>query len=386
MKWHEVQFGELCNLVNGKAFSETDWSTTGLPIIRIQNLNGSDRPFNHWAGSLDKQVRIEPGDMLLAWSGTPGTSFGAHIWNGPHGVLNQHIFRVDLDERRVSKEWAVRAVNGSLAQLIHLAHGGVGLKHVTKGTVENLKIPVPPLADQRRIAAILDQADALRAKRRATVETLDKLTESLYVESFGDPVRNPNSWPIKDLSQVCRKITDGEHLNPQFVESGLPMVMAADVLDSQVDLSSAKRITTEDGKRFRRKCAPERGDILLVSRGATIGRLCEVATDEEFSLMGSVILIKPQPSMVTSSYLRSLLKHPSILQRLRLASGSSAQQAIYLKDIQNIKCPIPELELQRRYTQALDRVNVLAAVERKATEKMNQLFSSLQHRAFRGEL
>jgi type I restriction enzyme S subunit len=110
MKGYPVsRVGDICKLVNGRAFKPEDWSTEGAPIIRIQNLNDNQKPFNYWSGPLDRQILVKPRDLLLAWSGTPGTSFGAHIWSGPPGILNQHIFRVDLDERCVSKEWWMRS-------------------------------------------------------------------------------------------------------------------------------------------------------------------------------------------------------------------------------------------------------------------------------------
>ena len=86
MSWGTKSLGDFCKLVNGKAFKADDWSESGLPIIRIQNLNDATKPFNHWDGGLDRQVHVQEGDLLIAWSGTPGTSFGAHIWAGPEGA------------------------------------------------------------------------------------------------------------------------------------------------------------------------------------------------------------------------------------------------------------------------------------------------------------
>ena len=193
MNWENITFGSICNLVNGKAFKPSDWSTSGVPIIRIQNLNGDDKPFNYWSGSFENQVLVKAGDLLLAWSGTPGTSFGAHIWYGPDSVLNQHIFRCDIDRKRVTPEWVKFAVNVQLNQLIQLSHGGVGLKHVTRKVVEELKIPLPSLEEQKRIADILDRAEALRAKRRASLAQLDEFIQSIFIELFGDPVENPKN-------------------------------------------------------------------------------------------------------------------------------------------------------------------------------------------------
>ena len=131
--WIQAEIGELCDLINGRAFKPTEWSDEGLPIIRIQNLNNPNAPFNHFDGELADKHRIQYGDLLFAWSGTPGTSFGAHVWKGDDAALNQHIFKVAFDESRIDKRFLRYAINQTLDELVAGAHGGVGLRHVTKG-------------------------------------------------------------------------------------------------------------------------------------------------------------------------------------------------------------------------------------------------------------
>lgn len=96
--WCWTRIEKLCSLSNGKAFKPMDWSETGIPIVRIQNLNNSKAEYNLYSGIVEDKFRLCGGELLFAWSGTPGTSFGAHIWWGKEAVLNQHIFRVDFDE------------------------------------------------------------------------------------------------------------------------------------------------------------------------------------------------------------------------------------------------------------------------------------------------
>jgi type I restriction enzyme S subunit len=131
------------------AFKPTDWVKQGLPIIRIQNLNRPDAEFNYCDSVVDRKFIVQTGELLFAWSGTPGTSFGAHIWSGPTAVLNQHIFRVLFDEACIDKNFFRCAINAKLDELIGKAHGGAGLAHVTKGRFEDTKIELPPLAEQR---------------------------------------------------------------------------------------------------------------------------------------------------------------------------------------------------------------------------------------------
>ena len=116
------------------------------------------------------------------------------------------------------------------------------MKHVTREMVDNPEIPVPTINEQRRIAAILDAADALRVKRRATLTKLETLSQSIFRQIFGDPISNSKNWPQHVLRDLTKKITDGEHLNPEFVPSGMPMVMAGNVLDDFVDIQKAKKV------------------------------------------------------------------------------------------------------------------------------------------------
>jgi type I restriction enzyme S subunit len=175
-------------------------------------------------------------------------------------------------------------------------------------------------------------------------------------------------------------------LNPEFSLSGMPIVMAGDVLDDGVDVSNAKRVEASLGLRFRRKCDPELGDLLLVSRGATIGRQCVVDTDRTFCLMGSVILIKPRRDRVEPWFLNAYLRHPVVRAALYKTSGSSAQQAIYLKDLRNLKCCLPPVTVQREFATYVGGVGNTKEIHWASVSKLDTLFGSLQHRAFLGEL
>jgi type I restriction enzyme, S subunit len=156
--WVFDRIGNLMGLVNGRAFKPTDWSFEGLPIIRIQNLNNSNAPFNYCNFQVDEKFIIDNDDLLIGWSGTPGTSFGAFIWTRGKGVLNQHIFKAVLVSKNLLEiEYLKLAINSILEVMILKAHGGVGLQHITKGKFENIIIPLPPLPEQQRIVVKVQQ-------------------------------------------------------------------------------------------------------------------------------------------------------------------------------------------------------------------------------------
>jgi type I restriction enzyme S subunit len=198
--WCWISIGEAMNLINGRAFKPSDWGSTGIPIVRIQNLNNPDAPFNYCNFEVDEKFFVNDSDLLISWSGTPGTSFGAFIWDRGSAVLNQHIFRAELYGEGFDKPFLRLAINARLDEMIAQAHGAVGLQHITKGKLENLLIPLPPLEEQKRIVAkvdelmrLCDELEARQQARRASRVRLNNATlaplnnaASLAPEEFGE--------------------------------------------------------------------------------------------------------------------------------------------------------------------------------------------------------
>jgi type I restriction enzyme S subunit len=179
--WRWMRIGDQLDLLNGVPFKPSDWRESGVKIVRIQNLNNPLAPFNHCDPKAARERSlIDDGSFLISWSGTPGTSFGAFIWKRGPAVLNQHIFRCDFKTDLFAPEFLRLAVNGRLDEMIAKAHGGVGLQHITKGKLEALLVPLPPLSVQNRIVAKVDELmallDRLEAARSAREATRDRLT------------------------------------------------------------------------------------------------------------------------------------------------------------------------------------------------------------------
>lgn len=133
--WRATTLGDLGQYLNGRAFKTTEWSKSGRPIIRIQDLTGSHRSPNYFEGEVEDRYVVRPGEFLISWSAT----LGAYIWDGPEAVLNQHIFKV---ESNIDKEFHYYLVRERIAELERNAHGS-GMVHVTKGVFENTPVAVP---------------------------------------------------------------------------------------------------------------------------------------------------------------------------------------------------------------------------------------------------
>ena len=158
-KWIEKKLGQMCHLTNGMAFKPSDWKEKGIPIVRIQNLNDENASFNYCDPDIiDNKYMIDTGTLLFSWSGTPGTSFGAYIWNRGKAVLNQHIFIVKT--LGIDKIFFKMIIDANMASIIEKSHGGAGLRHITKTELENIKVFVSEDdIEQRKIASFLLSMD-----------------------------------------------------------------------------------------------------------------------------------------------------------------------------------------------------------------------------------
>jgi type I restriction enzyme S subunit len=152
--WKIASVGELCEVVNGRGFKPHEWKRSGYPIIRIQNLNGSEE-YNYFEGEFDKKILVKKGQLLFAWSGSKGTSFGPHLWNGPTGLLNYHTWKINVKSPLIDKGFFLQYLRIITTKIESKAHGASALVHTQKGEMEAFEILLPQVSEQRAIASLL---------------------------------------------------------------------------------------------------------------------------------------------------------------------------------------------------------------------------------------
>lgn len=184
-EWEATTIGDMFRLINGCAFKPEDWKPTGTPIIRIQNLNDRSAEFNYTQAPVPKQNRVESGDLLFAWSGTLGSSFGARIWTGPSGVLNQHIFKVLMDEKKIILRFALLVLARVEEDIAKRTHGfKASFVHVKKSDLVRVDLLLPSVAEQRQIADCLCSLDAEIAAQTNKLAALKTHKQGLMQQLF----------------------------------------------------------------------------------------------------------------------------------------------------------------------------------------------------------
>ncbi len=182
--WNVVKLGEVATYINGYPFKPTDWKKEGIPIIRIQNLTGSQKEFNYSEGNIDEKYRVKESDILISWS----ASLGVFKWKGKEGWLNQHIFKVDNYSDKINKDFFYFIVTTKMGDMKGKTHGST-MHHITKLEFLKVKIPLPPLPIQQKIAEILSAVDEKIQAEEKKKQALENLFKSMLSNLMTGKIR-----------------------------------------------------------------------------------------------------------------------------------------------------------------------------------------------------
>lgn len=378
MSHPQVPLGDVADFINGAAFKPEDWGEDGLPIIRIQNLTDSSKPFNYTRRKVSEKLVVNPGDLLVSWSAT----LGVFQWNGPQGLLNQHIFRVLPDDALVDTNYLRHALERALDDMERHLHGAT-MKHVNRGEFLGTKIPLPPLEEQLRIAAILDRVSFLLMRSDNACSLVDKLQESIFIHSFGEFGEAAARYPTLKLEDVCSLITDGEHQTPLRSDSGVKLLSARNIRNGKLDFSDVDFVPMEEFARIGRRCAPVRGDVLISCSGS-IGRVAVVDTDEPLAMVRSAAMARPIQSKVRPFYLEILLRSKHLQQCMQKSANASSQANLFQGKIRALPVFLPSLEEQDAFVARASKARASAHILASRVIELQALMQSAQNAAFSG--
>jgi type I restriction enzyme S subunit len=272
--------------------------------------------------------------------------------------------------------------------------GSAGQRRVPEHFLTSLEIPLPPIAEQKRIAEILDRTQSLISKRKEAIAKLDTLTQSIFLEMFGDPVENNRDWSKLNFAEISPEkglIVDGPFgstLKPDsYVETGVRVIRNFNINDASFDGSKFVYITRNKFNEIYRShvCT---NDILISTKG-TIGDVClmpDLSGDSVLSASGTVRIRLPVNSPLLPYFVVYQMIQPHYKQYIKSFEAGSNQKYLNLSQIRKMELIVPPLPLQQEFAQRVEAVEKLKATHHASLSQLEALFASLQHRAFRGEL
>lgn len=385
-----------------------------LPILSVYREYGvilkDSRDDNHNATSLDisnyKVVNI--GDLVInkmkAWQGSMGIS-------QYDGIISPAYIICTVNQDQVKPKFLHYLLRSKpyIGVYNALSYGvRVGQWDMHYEDFKKICIPIPTFDEQKRIIGFLDrkteEIDRAIAHKKRLIELLEE-QKSIFINQAVTKGLNPNApmkdsgiewigkipkhWKIVKLKHLSNKITDGEHISPNIQKTGIPLLSAKDVRERFINFDNCAFINQKDAEKFWKRCKPEIGDLLIISRGATVGRIGLVETNQFFCLMGSVILIKPK-NIVDSNFLYFSLNQQDVKNNITQISDASAQQAVYLIDVKETRISLPPLVEQIKISKSLNektkRYEELIKKEELAIEKLKEFKQILIAEAVTGKI
>jgi len=399
--WKTVALGDVAEFVRGINFKPDDVVPTDTPgsvaCMRTKNVQAELDMSDVWAVG-ERFVKREdqflrPGDILVSSANSwnlvgkccwiPGlpwrTTFGGFV-----SVLRPHPSKV---EPRFLFRWF--SSDRIQTTLRSFGQQTTNISNLNTDRCLKLPLPLPPLAEQRRIAEVLDRAEALRAKRRAALAQLDSLTQSLFLELFGD-LRKHKLVSLESLASTKRHALSsgpfGSSLTSKhYVDEGILVLRGLNVTAGEITLHDCKFISESKARELSRSLISPM-DIVIVAVGAS-GFACLIPKDFPAAVMSQNFnKISPNLDRVDPTYLVFLLNSSFIQRQFFQNITDTVRTFLSLTKIKKVSVPLPPIELQREFARRVRAVEKLKTAQRASLAELDALFTTLQQRAFRGEL
>lgn len=378
----QKRLGDIATYINGYAFKPEDRGSTGLPIIRIQDLTGNAYDLGFYDGKYPEKIEINDGDVLISWS----ASLGVYIWNRGKGLLNQHIFKVVFDKCEVNKQYFVFAVKHKLKEMELKTHGAT-MKHIVKKDFDNTVIPFPTVEKQADIAYILSKIESIVEFRQQELQQLDDLIKARFVELFGDPIKNPKGWDVVKLSKCLERIDNGKSFtcDSNAREGAFPAILKLSAA-TYGDYRPYENKALLDEKQFVKSVEVHRGELLFTRKNTPdlVGMAAYVFETPEKLMMPDLIFRLVTNERMTPIFLWQLINNREFRPVIQGISGGSAKSMsnISKERLKNIEVICPPISEQKKLEGVLEQVDKSKVAVQKALDETQLLFDSLMQEYF----
>ncbi|MGH2639835.1 MAG: restriction endonuclease subunit S [Rhabdochlamydiaceae bacterium] len=353
------KLGELFRFKNGRAFKKEEWSSKGLPIIRIQNLNSNTGAFNYYEGEYSDDILVQDGDLLFSWSGTVGSSFGPHIWQRGKSLLNQHIFAVSF-KMEIDKQYAYYALEKITEEIEQQVNGAVGLVHITKEKLNEFTIPVPSMLVQRRIVSLLDEAFDGIAIAKVKAEKNLQNARAIFENKLNDIVQYKSGWTKTRLGDIAKtQYGLSESMNEEG--RGFKIFRMGEVQDGQLIDTGRMKCADIDHGEFE-KYRLQRGDVLFNRTNSfeLVGKTGIFALMGDYCFASYLVRVLPDKKKVLSQFLNYFMNAKQFQDSVKKKASKSINQAnINATILSNETICFPHsLEEQQAIVHCLDNLRI----------------------------
>jgi type I restriction enzyme S subunit len=394
---NNVKLNQVCKILNGFAFKSDEYQNSGVPLLRISNFDDGTVVVDEKSIFVDKDFLktksdfiVEKGDILIALSGATTGKYGIYNYDFP-SLLNQRIGLLKSStSSKMYGNYFYHFLNILKDEILRKA-GGAAQPNISTKTIGELQIPLPPLEQQKKIAEILDNADTYRQLTKALIAKYDELTQSLFLDMFGDPVKNEKGWEFIELKKCTTKIGSGSTPRggkESYQDSGISLIRSMNIYDNQFKYENLAFISDEQADKLK-NVTVERDDVLFNITGASVCR-CSVVPENVLPARVNqhVSILRAKTNLILPKFLMHVLISENVKRNLLKvgSAGGAIMEAITKEQLEKYEIPVPSLILQNQFAERVQAIETQKAQAQASLEKAEELFNSLLQRAFKGEL
>ncbi len=391
MSWPLVKLEDIFDIARGGSPRPIEQFITkdedGLNWISIKDASNSEKYITKTKLKIKKEGLVKsrlvkPGDFLL----TNSMSFGRPYIMKTTGCIHDGWLVLSGDKERVDQDYFYHLLGSDLLhkKFSSLAAGAV-VKNLNISLVKGVEIPLPPLPEQKKIANILDVADNLRQKDQQLIEKYTALSQSLFLDMFGDPVNNQMGWDKRNLQDLVKSVIDCPHTTPNWTSSGKVAIRTSNLTQGGWSWKDKRFVSEEDFHDRSKRGYVKHGDIIL-SREGTVGVLAIVEMEMEICLGQRLVQLIPDFSLANNYYLLHLLLYELEPERISRIMVGATSKHLNVKELREMSLPVPPIDLQNQFAERIQSIEAQKQLALASLEKSEALFNTLLQRAFKGEL
>ena len=360
-----------------------------LPKSKVQAGDGLEEGMYPFYTSSENQSKYlneyqhGPGCLVF---GTGGKA-SVHFTTSHFSTSTDCIAIKPKQEIEVDAGYVFQYFKGNM-QVLENGFKGAGLKHISKAYLSDIQIPYPEdIDDQRRIAHLLGKVEGLIAQRKQHLQQINDLLKSVFLEMFGDPVRNERGWETSPIEGFCEAVIDCPHSTPEYseVETGYYCVRSSDIVEGYLDLTKTyqvgERVFEDRITRYR----PQPNDIIYSREGGRLGNAARIIDREPICLGQRMMLFKVSLAN-RPEYLWALLESVQFKLKLRGLIGGGAAPRVNIKDLKKLVVARPDPDLQLTFSKFVTRIDQLRDLYQQHLMELEALYGALSQQAFKGEL
>ncbi|QNE03080.1 restriction endonuclease subunit S [Vibrio vulnificus] len=380
MSWPMVKLGDVSEPIMGQAPPGTECNKSGQGTIFVKagEFGVKFPEVKEWTTKPLKFAKT--GDTLLCVVGATCGKVNRAI----DCSIGRSVAAIRPNTEVLDSSYLYYFIS-SWSEKLRLMSQGAAQTVINKDMINSLEIPLPPIDEQKRIAAILDKADAIRQKRKQAIDLADEFLRSAFLDMFGDPVTNPKGWEVKACKDLFKRITVGIVVKPSsyYVESGVPALRSLNIGYYGIRSENLVYVSKSDNESILSKTRVYEGDLVIVRSGQP-GKTAVVCKEFDGVNAIDILIATPKEELIEPQFFAFFMNSDGGKKIVLAEQRGQVQKHFNVGSLNSTAIPLPPLSLQRTFAEIV--ATVYGKYQTNKATEFNEIFNSISQKAFSGQL